>query len=284
VLRLRDEISRAGKVLASVSATPLLDSRLLLAQVLGVEPEELHWDMPLESEVLEKFHRLLQRRQWGEPIAKIRQQKYFWDDVFWVNKHVLDPRPDSETLVEAVVEDYRGWNRPLKILELGVGSGCLLLTLLKIFPQARGVGVDISRYALRVASRNTDRLQLSERVVLCFSYWNRHLPSFCDGEYDLMVANPPYVSQAEWQQLPSSLRRQEPRLALVGGGDGLNNYRYFARHLARNLKDSGRIYLEIGVGQERFIARLFEMQGFRLLGQRRDLHNIIRVLVLGRYD
>lgn len=215
----------------------------------------------------EELDSFIQRRLAGEPVAKIVGKKGFWKDDFIVSKDVLDPRPDSETLVEAVLEKFPDKNKPLRILDLGTGSGCLILSLLTEYKNAIGIGVDISEKALKIAKQNahTSNVQFIKRDM-------RQNLSDLD-KFDIMISNPPYIPTAEIQTLGRDVKNYDPLLALDGGVDGLDFYRALAKqHLAPHL------FIEIGKDQEKQIIPLFEANDWHFVQSWKDLGGITRVL------
>ena len=215
----------------------------------------------------EELNVFIQRRLTGEPVAKIIGKKGFWKDDFIVSKDVLDPRPDSETLIEAVLEIFPNKEKSLQILDLGTGSGCLLLSLLREYQNATGIGVDISEKALAIAKKNahTDRVQFVQRDML------QDLSDL--GKFDIIISNPPYIPTAEIQTLERDVKDYDPILALDGGIDGLDFYRTLSKqHLAPH------IFIEIGKDQESQIIPLFESEGWQFIQSWKDLGKITRIL------
>lgn len=232
----------------------LLDARLLMCHCLGLSLESLIADPDRTLTIREKagFTRLIERRAAGEPVSQILQHKEFWGLPFHVSGDVLTPRPDTETLVELVVELCRA-QPPQRILDIGTGSGCLLAALLHEFPEATGLGLDISAPALAIARRNLTDLGFADRSVL-------KQANFCEpiaGTYDLVVSNPPYIASADRPSLPVDVREYEPAIALFAG-DGYDAYRAIAQQLPRLLSSGGRAVVEIGQGQETVVRTLFE--------------------------
>jgi release factor glutamine methyltransferase len=215
------------------------------------------------------------RRCAREPIAYILGEKEFWSLPFRVGPAVLIPRPETETVVEAALARVADRSAPLRILDLGTGSCCLLLALLSELPQATGIGSDVSAAALAIAGLNAARLGLAGRVELRQSDWGREIaPAF-----DLIVGNPPYVAAGEWQMLQPEVREFEPSAALLAGPDGLAAYRALAPDCARLLAPGGSVALEIGAGQGDAVAGILARAGLALEERRRDLAGIERCLV-----
>jgi release factor glutamine methyltransferase len=218
---------------------------------------------------------MVRRRCAREPIAYILGEKEFWSLPFRVGPAVLIPRPETETVVEAALARVADRSAPLRILDLGTGSCCLLLALLSELPQATGSGSDVSAAALAIAGLNAARLGLAGRVELRQSDWGREIaPAF-----DLIVGNPPYIAAGEWQMLQPEVREFEPSAALLAGPDGLAAYRALAPDCARLLAPGGSVALEIGAGQGDAVAGILARAGLALEERRRDLAGIERCLV-----
>ena len=215
----------------------------------------------------EQLNSFLKRRLAGEPVAKIIGKKGFWKEEFIVSKDVLDPRPDSETLIEAVLAKFPDQTKSLSILDLGTGSGCLLLSLLGEYPKARGIGIDISEKALTIANQNKG----DKKAEFIQRDMRQNLSDL--GHFDIMISNPPYIPTEEIQTLEKDVKEYDPLLALDGGTDGLDFYRALAKqHLALHL------FIEIGKDQEKQIIPLFENNGWHFVQSWKDLGGITRVL------
>jgi release factor glutamine methyltransferase len=233
------------------------DARLLGAAALNASPEDLLRD---GARVLTDAERLTleayaQRRARHEPVSRILGSRGFYGRMFEITPATLDPRPDTETVIDAVLEIARDrslFERPIRILDIGTGSGCLLITVLAALPQATGIGVDISAAALDVAKRNAAALGVADRAHFVIG---KNL----DGQtqpFDLVVSNPPYIPTADIASLDSDVRDFDPSIALDGGVDGLDVYRAIARQLTNVLVD-GAIVVEVGAGQATVVAKLF---------------------------
>ena len=222
-----------------------------------------------------EFEILLQRRLAREPIAYITGHKEFWSMDFEVGPGVLVPRPETETLVELALRALADAVQPYRILDLGTGSACLLVALLKEFPNATGVGIDSSEAALSWAHRNTTHHEMSGRCELSQLDWVG-----AQGTFDLIVSNPPYIPSNEIAALAPDVQNYEPREALDGGPDGLDAYRALALILRRNLKREGLALLEIGVGQHHMVRGILESQGLTVGRIEADLAGIPRCVVV----
>lgn len=240
--------------LAGVSDTPRLDAELLMAHALGVPREAM---LLGDYEVPAGFEALIERRAAHEPVAYITGRRAFWTIELEVTSDVLIPRPDSETLIEACldfVEDERHRTEPARILDLGTGSGALLLAGLDQWPGATGVGIDASEAALMVARRNGERIAPG-RAAFCLGDWGSAL----NDRFDLILCNPPYIEDAA--SLPPDVRDYEPQAALFAGSDGLDCYRRIVPDLPRLLAPRGMIAVEIGAIQADAVCALFEQAG-----------------------
>lgn len=235
--------------------TPALDARRLLAHAAGIAPDRLtlHLHDPLTPAAIAAFERSLAARAARQPVAQIIGERAFYGRVFRITPDTLDPRPETEHLVAgALAEPFR------HVLDLGTGSGCILLSLLGERPLASGVGVDRSAAALAVAEGNAARLGLAGRARFLASDWFASV----EGRFDLIVSNPPYVTEAEWATLAPEVREWEPRGALTPGGDGLAAYRAIARGAAGHLLPGGRLLFEVGIAQGGAVAAILAAEGF----------------------
>lgn len=269
-MRLREALAAAAKRLTGSSETPRLDAELLMAHALGVEREAML--LGGLDRVPTDFEPLVARREAGEPIAYIVGRRAFWTIELDVGPAVLIPRPDSETLIEAAVRHFAG-RSPADILDLGTGSGALLLAALDQWREARGVGIDRSEPALAVASANARRLGMAARADFRLGDWTDGL----DQAFDLILCNPPYVETGA--RLPRDVVEWEPHEALFAAADGLSEYRRLAPVLPRLLAPGGIACIEIGQGQESPVSALFEGVGLAVAAHR-DLGGHVRCLAL----
>ncbi|MFQ5774852.1 MAG: peptide chain release factor N(5)-glutamine methyltransferase [Kiloniellaceae bacterium] len=256
------------------------DARLLLAAALGVGAEQVlaHPERLLDAAEVARTRALIARRARREPVSRILGRREFWGLEFRITADTLDPRPDSETLVAAVLERIEDRSAGLKILDLGTGSGCLLLALLSELAGARGLGVDISASALAVARANARALGLAARARFARRSWAEGLA----GGWQVIVSNPPYIIEQQLANLPPEVAGYEPRVALAGGRDGLAAYRALVPQAARVLAPDGVLALEVGAGQQDAVEALSANAGLTPLGRVRDLGGIERCLLEGR--
>ncbi len=208
----------------------------------------------------------------GVPVAKIINKKWFYGLEFYTNKYTLDPRPDTETLVEAVIKDK---HLSPKILDMGTGSGCIICSCVKNIDGATGIGIDISRGALRVAKRNVKNLELSDKIKIMRAKFNSDLSKF--EKFDVIVSNPPYIAIGDERVNDGAMH--DPKMALYADNNGLFAYEQIAENAKKYLKKSGKIYLEIGENQETSVRDIFEKRGWEFISQTPDLSGIIRVLI-----
>lgn len=254
-------LREAAARLQPLSNTPRLDAELLLAHALGIGRDQLLLRQR-DLEVPTAFESLLDRRAAGEPVAYITGVRDFWTISLHVTPDVLIPRPDTETLMEAAV-DHFGPAGPDRVLDLGTGSGALLLAALDQWPDAQGLGIDTSRAALQVAQRNAERLGLAHRARFELGDWGEGL----DGPFDLILINPPYIASAA--PLSGDVLH-EPAGALFAGADGLDDYRRIAPTLPCLLSPAGLAAIEIGYDQSESVSALMQYQGL-IVAVRRDL-------------
>jgi release factor glutamine methyltransferase len=274
-------LARAAASLAAASIeSSRLDSRLLLSQATGESVERLvAWpERPLTAREADSFAMLMRRRIGREPLAQIVGRREFWSLPFLTTRDTLTPRPDSEAVIEAVLRLVPDRGTPLRILDLGTGTGCLLLALLSEYPVATGVGTDLSAAAARVAAMNAAALGCAARTTILAGAWDEG----ATGPFDLVVSNPPYIATAELDGLAPEIRDFEPRLALDGGADGLDAYRELAPRLYERLLPGGYAVLEVGSGQAGPVEMILLDAGFGVRGRQRDLSGMDRCAIVQR--
>jgi release factor glutamine methyltransferase len=253
------------------------DARVLLAHALGVAPDRLTLHLPDEmtGPQARAYEEALSAREARQPVAQITGRRLFWGQWFRVTRDTLDPRPETETLVAAALEEPF-----LKMLDLGTGTGCILLSCLRGMPMARGLGVDISEAALEVAAGNSRDFGVQDRARFQRSDWFQEV----SGAFDLIVSNPPYIAASEMAALAPEVRDWEPHLALTPGGDGLDAYRMIARGAGARLMPGGRLMVEIGPTQGAAVAGLFAAAGLEQIRIRPDLDGRDRVVAAVKPD
>ena len=265
-------------------ASAKTDARCLLGLALGRDIPVLPHEILSKLDMASKKHlaAMLERRLTGEPISRIRGWREFWSLRFVISQSTMDPRPDSETVIEAAVtwaiaESQQ--NAPLRCLDLGTGSGCLLLALLSELPQATGIGMDLSLEAVGVAADNANSLGFGERAYFYQHSFYDDLSKF--GKFDIILSNPPYIPTADIASLPVDVRGFDPALALDGGIDGMTCWQGLLPRLGEPLNDKGAAFVEIGVGQESAIVQLAADANLEFVNSNRDLSGTIRCLQFG---
>jgi len=269
---LRDLLEQAGIDSADV------DARLLIAHALQIDRVAMmtQGERALTPEEIKNIDALAARRLKHEPVARIVGAKEFWSLTFAVSPDVLVPRPDTEIVVELALDMIGSERRtaPSRVLDIGTGSGALLLALLSELPNATGIGTDVSEGALDVARVNAERHGLASRCQLI----NADIATGVQGPFDLIVSNPPYIARNDISGLEAEVRDYDPALALDGGADGLACYRAIAAEARRLLAPGGHLVVEIGIGQDRSVGGLFSDVGLTVVETRPDLAGIPRAL------
>jgi release factor glutamine methyltransferase len=256
---------------------PVLDARLIVQHALGVDWNALFLqpDQPLTDDERGRLEAALSRRAAFEPVSRIVGRRHFWTLDLAVSPATLDPRADTETVIEAIVTAIPDRTTTLRILDFGTGTGALLLALLAEYPNATGVGVDLSAAAADVARANAVSHDLNARATFVVCHW----ASGVTGQYDLIVSNPPYIPQTDLAGLPPDVRDYDPPLALNGGADGLDAYREIFAAIPALLAPKGLAAVEIGAGQSDAVADIARRAGLVLTISRADLGGIERALL-----
>lgn len=279
LMRIRAKLAAAGV------ENPALDARILVREGGQFSDEKMLSGglAPLSTEVIEKIEKMAVARAAGAPVSRLIGRREFWGLEFALTNDTLDPRADTEILVEKSLEFCRlkapEWGGcPPRILDLGTGSGCILIALLHELRAATGVGVDINLGAVQAAQANAVALNVADRAEFRLGSWLEPLAG--GDKFDLIVSNPPYIPESDIPNLAKEVRNHDPILALAGGNDGLDPYRYLFIELKKHLNCGGRALFEFGAGQAPELARLVDDTDATLVGIYPDLAGIPRVLEL----
>lgn len=255
--------------------TPELDARIILKEVLSLDDKDLilKESLDIPEEMIEKIITIESRRLNGEPISKIFKKRDFYNSTFVISNDVLDPRPETELIVE-IANNYINKNEVKNILDLGTGSGCILLSILKENRMINGLGIDLSKEAISIAKQNSKKLNLETQSNFLVSNWM----SSVNYKYDLVVSNPPYIASEDIKNLSKSVKIYDPILSLDGGDDGLNSYRLIASDLKRIISMNALIIIEIGYNQSLQVIDIFKKNDFKLIKKYNDINGLDRVL------
>ena len=266
--------------------TASLDCRLLLSQILEkANPVYTHEQVNISKNEIINFQTLVKQRQKGKPVSRILNKRNFWKREFMLNGDTLDPRPDSEILIEAVLEYFPSKTQLLKILDLGSGTGCLGLSLLEEYEDSLISFVDVSKKSLEIVKKNSHQFWVNGKLKCVYLDWHTYnwdtqlLNLEENKKFDIIVINPPYIPSNDINFLEIEVRDYDPILALDGGNDGLNAYRSIIPRLKNLVKSDGKIFVEIGRGQENSVSEIALQHGLLSIDYKRDLSNIIRVIV-----
>ena len=267
--------------------TASLDCRLLLSQILKkTNPVYTHEQVNISKNQIINFQNLVKQRQKGKPVSRILNKRNFWKSEFMLDGETLDPRSDSETLIEAVLEHFTNKSQSLKILDLGSGSGCLGLSLSEEYEDSSISFADVSKKSLEIVKKNSHQFSWKARLKYINLDWHKHdwdtklLDFEEETKFDIIVSNPPYIPSNEIKFLETEVKNYDPTLALDGGKDGLNSYRSIIPKLKNLVKPNGKIFFEIGKGQENLVSEIAFQHGLLSIEYKRDLSNIIRVIIL----
>ena len=255
---------------------PQLDSEILLSKSINKDKKHIILNSKeiLNSEQLDNFNAFIERRKKGEPIAYLINKKEFWKDEFFVNKDVLIPRPDSELIIEQVLKIYSK-DVQLQVLDIGTGSGCILLSILKERSNFYGTGIDISKKSINVSKFNAKQLNLTNRV----KFFHSSVDNFNNGKYDIIVSNPPYIEQLSLKYLEKDVVNFEPKLALSGGFDGFSKIRKVINKASILIKKNGKFILEIGFNQKNKVIKILKEEGFYVNKAIKDYGNNDRCII-----
>ena len=219
------------------------------------------------------YRRLIQRRSKNEPIAYIMEEKEFWSKNFFVNRDTLIPRPETELMVEEIIEIFK--KKRISILDIGTGSGCILISLLSELSNSKGVGIDISKKALIVAKKNSDKHKILNNI----KFLNKSLDAKFNEKFDLIVSNPPYIKSSEIKNLREDIKKYEPRIALDGGNDGLDLIKKVIYKTKYNLKAKGKLALEIGNEQHKKVSEILIKNNFKIEKIIKDYKDNVRCII-----
>ena len=257
-------------------SNPQLDCEILLSNSINKDKKYiiLNPKQILNDGQLSDFKSLIEKRKKGEPIAYLINKKEFWNNEFFVNKDVLIPRPDTELIVEEVLKIYSK-NTHLQVLDIGTGSGCILLSILKERKYFYGTGIDISKKSINVSKFNAKKLNLENRV----KFFHSSVDNFTRGKYDLIVSNPPYIELVSLKYLEKDIVNFEPKLALSGGFDGFSKIRKVINKANYLIKKNGKFILEIGFNQKNKVKEILKQEGFYINKAVRDYCNNDRCII-----
>ena len=267
----------AGALSAAGFEEPRRHARRLVASALAISRADLfgHPDRAVDEQQIGRIGAMLGRMVKREPLSRILGKREFWGLEFALSAETLDPRPETETVVEAVLRRNPERRAPLRFLDLGTGTGCLLLTLLAEFPAASGVGIDIAERAVRTAACNAVALGVADRALFLVGDW----AAAVSAKFDVVVANPPYIASGDLRLAPREVACYDPWRALDGGEDGLSAYRAIATHLPRLLASNGIFVTEVGIDQAEAVVAVMRTNGLDLDGIEKDLAGIPRCVI-----
>jgi release factor glutamine methyltransferase len=271
------EAIRFGSNLLKKKKIPsyILDSELLLSKTLNKSREKIliNLDNNIKKKKFNIFKEYLMRRSKNEPIAYIFGEKEFWSKSFNVNKHTLIPRAETELLVDGLLKIFKG--KKISILDIGTGSGCIIVSLLTNLKQSIGTGIDISKKAILTAKKNADRYKLNNRIKLL----NKSFENIFDKKFDLIVSNPPYIEKKAIKNLSDDIKKYEPRMALDGGNDGLDLIKKIIYKSKNILKINGTLAIEIGNEQIKKVSKILTENNFRAINFIKDYKNNVRCII-----
>ena len=276
-MRINLAIKEGSKILRSkFISNSQLDTEILLAKSINRDRNYvlLNSNHSLNKTDLNNFYNLIEKRSAGNPIAYLTNKKFFWNYEFFINNDALIPRPDTELLVENALNLTKNKNK-ITILDIGVGSGCILLSILKERENFYGTGIDISKKCLNITKLNAINLKVNSKLKL----YKSNVDKFNLGKYDLIVSNPPYIKTYKLKYLEKDVAEFEPRLALDGGLDGLSEIRKVIKKSSELIKKNGKFILEIGFDQKNEVINLLKKEGFYINSIQKDLENNERCIV-----
>ena len=276
-MNINSAITNASKILRNKFIhSYYLDSEILMAKTIKKDRNYvlLNLDNVLNKNELNYFFKLVEQRSSGSPVAYLTNKKFFWNSEFFVTNDTLIPRPDTELIIENALNLLRQKNK-INILDIGIGSGCILLSILKERKNFYGTGIDVSKKCINISKINADKLKVSSRLKL----YKSDVDKFNLGKYDLVVSNPPYIKECDLKYLERGVANFEPRLALNGGLDGLSEIRKVIKKTSELIKKNGKFILEIGFDQRNKVIKLLNKKGFYINSVQKDLANNDRCIV-----
>jgi len=276
-MNIKNTLNRGISILkANNIPNPYLDSEILLSESINKNKKHIILNSKeiLNSKQLGNFNSFIERRKKGEPIAYLINKKEFWKDEFYVNKDVLIPRPDTELMIEQILKIYLKESQ-LQFLDIGTGSGCILLSILRERPNFYGTGIDISKKSIKVSKFNANKLHLTNRTRFIHS----SVDNFKIGKYDLVVSNPPYIKLLNLKYLEKDVVNFEPKLALSGGFDGFSEIRKVINKVSNLVRKNGKFILEIGFNQKNKVKEILKKEGFYVNKSIKDYGNNERCII-----
>ncbi len=276
-MNIQSAIIKGAKILKNnLISTAFLDSEILLAKVIGKNKKYivLNSQKKLSKTEINNFKSLINQRSFRKPIAYLTNKKFFWKSEFYVTQDTLIPRPDTEILIDCVLK-FTKFKKKLMVLDIGIGSGCILLSILKERQNYYGTGIDVSKNCLNISKINAINLGLSQRLRLVKS----NVDKFNYGKYDIIVSNPPYINKYKIKYLEKDISNFEPNLALNGGLDGLSEIRKVINKSSELIKKKGLFVLEISSDQKNKVVKLLEKKGFYINKIEKDLSNNDRCII-----
>ena len=276
-MNINSAIIQGSKILRDkLIPNPQLDAEILMAKVINKDRKYilLNSNNLLEKNDIKKFNILVQKRSLGNPVAYLVNKKFFWNSEFYVTEDTLIPRPDTEIIVECVL-NLTKLRKKLSILDIGVGSGCILLSILKERKNYYGTGIDVSKECLNISKINAKNLNINSRLKL----FKTNVDKFKNGKYDLIVSNPPYINKHKIKYLERDVANFEPKIALNGGIDGLTETIKVINKSSELIKKNGKLVLEIGFDQKNRVINLLKKKGFYINSIKKDLANNDRCIV-----
>ena len=255
--------------------THRLDSEILLSKVLNKKREQIlvNLEQNRKKTEISAFNNLIKRRLLKEPIAYITKEKEFWSKKFYVNRNTLIPRPETELIIESLTKIYK--DKKISLLDVGTGSGCILISLLSELPNSNGLGIDISKNALKIAKKNAILHKIENRI----RFSNKSIIDLYNLKFDLIVSNPPYIERKNIKNLEDGIKKYEPLIALNGGNDGLDVIKKVIYKAKEILKINGKLAIEIGNDQSNKISRELKKNNFKIERYIRDYKENIRCLI-----